>query len=104
MTKRRGKDCPGCDKKTREKLKTEYAGERKDKAVGGTKRVGEGSNPQISESRILFGASYADRVRDIVVADIGADINLMGEILLNKLQSVAAKFTLLIYHCGKSVT
>ena len=85
------KDCPDCDEKTRKKLRTTYAEERKKKAVGGTKRVGERSNSQTSESSILFNATYADRVRDIVVADIGADINLMGEILLNKLQCAGAK-------------
>ena len=59
--------------------------------VGGKKLVGEGSNPQISESSILFNATYADRVRDIVVADNGVDINLMGEILLNTIQCAEAK-------------
>ncbi len=43
------------------------------------KKVGDRNDREITESSVLFLATFADVTSQVLCADIGADINLMGD-------------------------
>lgn len=77
------KDCPDCSEDQGKKLKVDLNQSKKMKNhSGGAQRVKTGSVEEDSTNSVLLPATFGDRLRDVVVADISADFNLGDENLL----------------------
>eukprot|EP00173_Palmaria_palmata_P005145 Plantae.Rhodophyta-Palmaria_palmata.ctg848.p2 GENE.Plantae.Rhodophyta-Palmaria_palmata.ctg848~~Plantae.Rhodophyta-Palmaria_palmata.ctg848.p2 ORF type:complete len:210 (+),score=40.86 Plantae.Rhodophyta-Palmaria_palmata.ctg848:381-1010(+) len=85
------KDCPDCMETERKKIKEDYVKIKKNaKGSGGAKRVEKNDLKDRSYNRVLFNATFGDRIRDVLVADIGADVNVMEDKLLQPIQAAGA--------------
>lgn len=78
------RDCKDCPAEKRKELLDELFS-RKRKDGSGAKRAAGGSCTR-EDSTVIFSAHFAGRVCDTLCADIGADANLMGQELLNRIK------------------
>ncbi len=80
------RDCSDCTEEEARKLLKEHRMKSKN-----IKKVGNRNDRDITESSVLFLATLADVTSQVLCADIGADINLMGDTFLNELVQKDAK-------------
>jgi len=78
-------NCTVCPEDEKKKIFEERRRKREGERPRNVKRLNKDAPPDDAESSIIFTCTYAHRTRDVVTADIGSEVNLMDETLLERI-------------------